>query len=67
MDGLTVFWAIISIIFLTLIVIHSVLSGHKFIPLKYKGKVASINRFPLGIKEFVADINHFINNLVKNN
>jgi len=62
---LTIFWGIISLIFLTLAILHSIWSLHKFSPLRSKGKVGKIMGLPLGINEAVEDINDFINRFNK--
>ena len=64
---LTIFWGIISLIFLTLVTLHLIWSLHKFSPLEFKGKVGKIQGLPLGIKEAVEDISDFIDRFNKHN
>lgn len=64
---LTIFWGIISFIFFTLVVLHSIWSTHKFSPLQFKGKVGEIKGLPLGIKEVTGDINDFVDRFNKHN
>ena len=67
MDMRTIFWGIISLIFLTLVVLHSIWSTHKLSPLQFKGKVGRIQGLPLGIKEATEDVNDFIDRFNKHN
>jgi len=66
-DMLAIFWGIISLIFLTLVILHLKWSIHEFSPLEFKGQVGKIMGLPLGIKEAVEDISDFIGRFNKHN
>ena len=67
MDGLTIFWGIISLLFLTLMIFQWKWSRYKFSPLPKRPTIAKISGVPLNIAETVGDINAFISLFNKHN
>jgi hypothetical protein len=71
MKPITIFWAILTILFLTLGVFHIFAAYQTIQPfqIKAKGSVGAINGMPVhtGFKNFVSDFNLYIDNYNKSN